>query len=87
MLPGVTHAAGHAQTLTCPQCGLALTIRRVKGGTHLSYNARDWKRLCKYPELDSPVLCLLEVGGGSLAEPNGGHGPKGPGGARERSAH
>jgi hypothetical protein len=82
----VTHAAGRALTLTCPRCGLALAVRQVKGGTHLSYNARDWKRLCKYPELDSPVLCLLEASG-SLADPNGGRGPKRPGRSRARSAH
>jgi hypothetical protein len=46
--------------LTCPHCGLALTMRRVKGGSRLSYSTREWRRLCRYIVLDSPVLCLLE---------------------------
>jgi len=37
-----------------------LTIKRVKGGTRLSYNARAWRSVCKHLDLDSPVLCLLE---------------------------
>jgi len=40
-----------------------LTIKRVRGGTRLSYNAREWEGVCKYLDLDSPVLCLLERGG------------------------
>jgi hypothetical protein len=67
----VTQTAGGSQTLTCPQCGLVLTIKRVKGGTHLSYDTRDWKQRCKDPELDSPVLCLLEKTGGGASEPDG----------------
>ena len=46
--------------MTCPVCGLVLTVKRTKGGTRLSYDTREWKRLCKRPDLDSPVLCLLQ---------------------------
>ena len=37
-----------------------MTVKRIRGGTSLSYNAREWRSLCKHPDLDSPVLCLLE---------------------------
>lgn len=59
-LPAVTAASGGARTLVCPHCGLMLTIERVKRGTRLSYDAQEWRRLCKHIALDSPVLCLLE---------------------------
>ena len=35
-----------AKTATCPHCGLVLTIRPVKIGTHLTFAVTDWKRLC-----------------------------------------
>jgi hypothetical protein len=55
----------------CPHCGLALTIRRVKGGTRINYSTREWRRLCKHIGLDSPVLCLLERrGNGRTAAPD-----------------
>lgn len=73
----MTQTPGSAQSLTCPQCGLVVTIKRIKGGARLSYNAREWKRLCKNPELDSPVLCLLDKGGRAKRSGNGG-GPNGP---------
>jgi hypothetical protein len=67
--PGVTKEPGHGQVLTCPHCGLVLTVRRVKGGRRLSYSTRDWRRLCKYIALDSPALCLLVGGGDGGAAP------------------
>ena len=51
-----------AKASSCPHCGLFLTIKRDKTGTLLSFNAKEWRRLCKYPDLDSPVLCLAEGG-------------------------
>jgi hypothetical protein len=67
---GVTEDPGDGQTLTCPHCGLVLTVRRVKGGTRLSYSTRDWRRLCRHIALDSPVLCILrERSDGSTSEP------------------
>ena len=51
-----------AKTTTCPHCGLVLTIRPAKIGTHLTFAVTDWKRLCRYPNLGSPVLCFAERG-------------------------
>jgi hypothetical protein len=51
-----------AKTVTCPHCGLVLTIRPSKIGMRLTFAAAEWSRLCKYPALDSPVLCLAERG-------------------------
>lgn len=68
-LLGVTQNPGDGQTLTCPHCGLVLTVRRVKGGTRLSYSTRDWRRLCKHLALDSPVLCLIEPRSNGSARP------------------
>jgi hypothetical protein len=68
-----------ATTLSCPHCGLVLTIKRVKGGSRISYDPAEWRRLCKYQALDTPILCLIEKGGGhdGPAVPNGnpGRGP------------
>jgi hypothetical protein len=50
---------GGQQTLTCPHCGLVLSINRVKGGTRITYDTREWRQRCKYVALDSPVLCML----------------------------
>lgn len=49
--------AGHAAA--CPHCGLQLTITRDKLGTRVTFDLREWERLCKFPHLDSPVLCLI----------------------------
>jgi hypothetical protein len=49
----------------CPHCGLKLTIVPNKPATH-SYDFEEWKRRCKFQELDSPVLCLV-VREGSLS--------------------
>lgn len=54
-----------ARTLSCPCCGLVLTIKAAKGGTHISYDPGEWRRLCKHIDLDSAALCLLRHGGGS----------------------
>jgi hypothetical protein len=66
----VTHDPGGTQTLSCPHCGLTLTVSRIKGGTRITYRIREWKRRCKHIALDSPVLCLIErPGNGSTAAP------------------
>lgn len=67
----MTQDPGGGQTLTCPHCGLVLTVSPVKGGTHITYSTRDWRRLCKHLALDSPILCLLE------RDANGGSAPLG----------
>ncbi|HWE20902.1 MAG TPA: hypothetical protein VG758_27655 [Hyphomicrobiaceae bacterium] len=59
------------KTISCPHCGLVLTIKRVKGGTRISYDPAEWRRLCNYPALDSPILCLVEKrGANGPATPN-----------------
>ena len=49
-----------------------LTIEDVQGSTHISYDPAEWRRRCKYPDLDSPALCLLE-GGGDCGPRSGDH--------------
>jgi hypothetical protein len=39
-----------------------MTMQPAKGGTRFNYDVREWRRLCKYTALDSPILCLLERG-------------------------
>jgi hypothetical protein len=46
-----------------------LTIDDSEGGPTIIYDPAEWRRLCRYPDLDSPALCLLEGGGGSGADP------------------
>ncbi len=48
------------QTVSCPHCGLVVTIKRVKDGTRISYDPGEWQRLCRHPDLDSPALCFFE---------------------------
>ena len=49
-----------AKTLSCPHCGLTLTVKPSKTDTRLTYDINEWKRRCKHPDLDSPVRCLVE---------------------------
>jgi hypothetical protein len=58
-----------ARTLSCPHCGLVLTIKSASGGTQITYDPSEWRRLCKHPALDSPALCLLEAGSGGSGSP------------------
>ena len=63
------------RTFSCPHCGLGLTIddTDTQGSTSISYDPAEWRRLCQYPDLDSPALCLLEGGDGAGRDtpPNG----------------
>jgi hypothetical protein len=52
-------AGGSERTFACPHCGLKLTIVPDKLGTHLSFDFEEWKRRCRFPGLESPVLCLV----------------------------
>jgi hypothetical protein len=56
-----------------------LTIEDARGATHITYDPAEWRRLCKYPALDSPALCLLEGGGDG--------GPRSGGNRNGRPAH
>jgi hypothetical protein len=45
------------QTIACPHCGLNLTIE-TDAVTDFTYDAEEWKRLCKQPDLGTPVFCM-----------------------------
>ncbi len=49
-----------AKTVSCPHCGLLLTLKPGKGATRLTYGIPEWKQRCRHLDLGSPVLCLLE---------------------------
>jgi hypothetical protein len=51
-----------AKTATCPHCGLVLAITLDKIDTRVRFGVKEWQRRCRYPDLDSPVLCLAERG-------------------------
>ena len=53
---------GAGKAFACPHCGLTLTIAPDKRGTRISFAVKEWQRLCKFPDLDSPVLCLAKRG-------------------------
>ena len=43
----------------CPYCGLALVVCQQDDHQTIHYDFREWAKLCKWPELESPVLCLI----------------------------
>ena len=51
---------------SCRHCGLVLRIQPDKSETRLSFDGEEWNRLCKYLDLGSPVLCLVQI---ALAAP------------------
>ena len=46
-------------TITCPDCGLVLREARDANSSTFTYDAGDWRRCCKRPNLDSPLWCLV----------------------------
>jgi hypothetical protein len=50
------------KTITCPDCGLVLSVTRDKTGSKLTYNVKDWQRRCTRIEHDNPAWCLLRQG-------------------------
>jgi hypothetical protein len=53
---------------SCCHCGLGLRIQPHKSETHLSFDGEEWNRLCKYPDLGSPVLCLMQIASAASPE-------------------
>jgi hypothetical protein len=49
-----------AKTITCPDCGLVLTVLLPDPqGTELVYDANEWRRRCVHPDLGGPAACLV----------------------------
>ena len=51
-----------AKTITCPNCGLVLRVTRDPDGSRLIYDVKEWKRVCKRPDLGDPAWCLVRYG-------------------------
>jgi hypothetical protein len=51
----------------CPVCGLPLQVRAHGPGPEISYDFPAWDRLCRYPALGGPSMCLA-----GAREPAGG---------------
>jgi hypothetical protein len=45
------------EQIACPDCGFVLT--RQMPSYSLLYALNEWRRLCRRPELDEPVWCLV----------------------------
>jgi hypothetical protein len=45
-----------AKTVTCPHCGLAIKIDR----SNFLYDVKEWRRVCKRPDLDPRLSLLLQ---------------------------
>ena len=58
-----THARSHhrmrAEPITCPDCGLVVTLMPVPGGSTLLYDLEEWRRRCRQIALGGPVWCLV----------------------------
>jgi hypothetical protein len=48
------------ETLTCPNCGLVLTLRQDPNVTQLTYDTQEWQQRCKDLKSDSAVLCIVK---------------------------
>jgi len=46
------------QIMACPECGLTLIVETDNTAPDFTYDAEEWKRLCKCPDLGSPVFCI-----------------------------
>jgi len=45
----------------CPRCGLTLQFAARKAGPELTYDFPAWNRLCKFPVLGGPSMCLAHA--------------------------
>src|SRR5262245_16760380 len=45
------------ETITCPHCGLSLAVE-TDTATDFRYDVEEWRRLCKQPDLGTPVFCM-----------------------------
>ena len=43
------------QTITCPDCGLVLRVKRNDADSTLIYDVTYWQRHCKRPQRDNPA--------------------------------
>jgi hypothetical protein len=46
------------RTVACPRCGLTMSVSQEAGAHQVEFDVRSWQRVCKRPELGSPVLCF-----------------------------
>ena len=53
------------ETITCPECGLVVSILQDKTGTKLIYDINDWHSSCRRLDLDDPAWCLILRGDAS----------------------
>jgi len=54
-----------AKTITCPECGLVVSVERDATGTKLIYDINDWHNRCRRLDLDDPAWCLILRGDAS----------------------
>jgi hypothetical protein len=47
---------GHATR--CPSCGLALQVSMRGQGPEMTYDFSTWSRVCRFPLLGGPSVCL-----------------------------
>jgi len=58
-------ASKPVKTITCPDCGLVVTIAPDTADATLGYDFNDWQRRCKRHELDGPLWCMIQRDGDS----------------------
>ena len=60
------------KTITCPDCGLRLTVERDTTGSRLKYDFNAWRNRCKRLHLDDPAWCLIARSGTTPKDRNCG---------------
>ena len=53
------------ETITCPECGLVVSVLQDATGTRLIYDINDWHSSCRRLDLDDPASCLILRGDAS----------------------
>ena len=64
-MPEARNKAMSDEAITCPDCGLAVTIVLAPGTNTVNFGGEDWRQRCKRPELGGPLWCIIARDGTS----------------------
>ena len=47
------------ESITCPDCGLVVTVNGWDAGPAVAYDIDEWRRVCKHRDLGEPSWCFI----------------------------